>query len=89
MRELRPLYLQLHTWVKYELARRYRQPVPKLIPAHWINNRWSQDWSGIVEAASLDDRFKDKSARVDRQNRRAVLHRPGLCPIARQLLGPV
>jgi peptidyl-dipeptidase A len=61
MRELRPLYLQLHTWVKYELAKRYNQPVPRLIPAHWINNRWSQEWSGIVEAANLDDRFKDKS----------------------------
>jgi peptidyl-dipeptidase A len=61
MRQLRPLYLQLHTWVKYELAKRYNQPVPKLIPAHWLNNRWSQDWTGIVEAANLDDRFKDKS----------------------------
>jgi len=61
MRELRPLYLQLHTWVKYELAKKYHQPVPQLIPAHWLNNRWSQDWSGIVEGASLDARFKDKS----------------------------
>jgi peptidyl-dipeptidase A len=61
MKELRPLYLQLHTWVKYELAKRYHQPVPKRIPAHWINNRWSQDWTGLVSAASLDDRFKDKS----------------------------
>ena len=61
MKELRPLYLQLHTWVKYELAKRYHQPVPKRIPAHWINNRWSQDWTGLVTAASLDDRFKDKS----------------------------
>jgi peptidyl-dipeptidase A len=61
MRELRPLYLQLHTWVKYELAKKYHQAVPKLIPAHWINNRWSQEWTGIVEAASLDDRFQDKS----------------------------
>ena len=60
MRELRPLYLQLHTWVKYELAKKYHQPVPKRIPAHWINNRWSQEWSGIVEAANLDDRFKDR-----------------------------
>jgi peptidyl-dipeptidase A len=57
MRELRPLYLQLHTWVKYELAKKYGQPVPKLIPAHWINNRWSQEWDGIVEAANLDRYF--------------------------------
>jgi peptidyl-dipeptidase A len=47
MRELKPLYLQLHTWVKHELAKKFNQPVPKLIPAHWINNRWSQEWSGI------------------------------------------
>lgn len=61
MRELRPLYRQLHTWVKHELARRYGQPVPRLIPAHWLNNRWSQEWSGIVEAARIDDRFKDRT----------------------------
>jgi len=58
MRELRPLYLQLHTWVKYKLAEKYHQPVPKRIPAHWLNNRWSQEWTGLVEAANLDDRFK-------------------------------
>ncbi|HZE10499.1 MAG TPA: M2 family metallopeptidase [Burkholderiales bacterium] len=61
MRVLRPLYLQLHTWVKYKLAEKYHQPVPKLIPAHWINNRWSQEWSGIVEAASLDPFFKGRT----------------------------
>jgi len=61
MDELRPLYLQIHTYVKYELAKRYNQPVPKLIPAHWINNRWAQNWTGIVPEANLDDRFKDKN----------------------------
>ncbi len=61
MRELRPLYLQLHTWVKYELARRYGQPVPNRIPAHWLNNRWAQEWSGIIDAAKLDDRFQGRS----------------------------
>src|ERR1044071_5040156 len=39
MATLRPLYLQLHTWAKYKLAEKYHQPVPKKIPAHWINNR--------------------------------------------------
>src|SRR5947209_731546 len=61
MRELRPLYLQLHTWTKYELARPYGQPVPKRIPAHWINNRWSQNWTSLIQAADLDERFKEKS----------------------------
>ncbi|MFO1499660.1 MAG: M2 family metallopeptidase [Verrucomicrobiota bacterium] len=62
VRDLRPLYLQLHTWTKYELAKRYGQPVPNRIPAHWLNNRWSQNWTGLIEAANLDERFQGKSA---------------------------
>jgi len=59
---LRPLYLQLHTWAKYKLAEKFHQPVPKKIPAHWINNRWSQEWTGLVEAANIDKYFTDRSA---------------------------
>ncbi|HET7294217.1 MAG TPA: M2 family metallopeptidase [Vicinamibacteria bacterium] len=61
MREMKPLYLQLHTWVKHELAKKYGQPVPRRIPAHWLTNRWSQNWTGLVDAANLDERFKDRS----------------------------
>src|SRR5213082_1372390 len=57
---LRPLYLQLHTWAKYKLAEKFHQPVPKKIPAHWINNRWGQEWPGLVEAADIDKYFKDR-----------------------------
>ncbi len=62
MRELRPLYLQLHTWAKYTLAKKFNQPVPKLIPAHWINNRWGQEWTGLVTAADLSPYFKNRTA---------------------------
>ena len=55
---LRPLYVEIHTWAKYELARKYGQPVPKAIPAHWINNRWSQEWGGLVEGADFDPYLK-------------------------------
>jgi peptidyl-dipeptidase A len=60
MATLRPLYLQLHTWTKYKLAEKYHQPVPKKIPAHWINNRWSQEWEGLVEAANVDKYFEGR-----------------------------
>src|SRR6266404_760938 len=60
MATLRPLYLQLHTWAKYKLAEKYHQPVPKKIPAHWINNRWSQEWEGLVEAANIDKYFEGR-----------------------------
>ncbi len=64
-RELRPLYRELHTWVRYELAKKYRQPVPDLIPAHWLPNRWGQDWNALVKVAGLDldAALKDKEPR--------------------------
>ncbi len=58
--ELKPLYAELYTWVKYKLAQRYNQPVPEKMPAHWLPNRWSQEWPGIVDSIDLDSLFKDK-----------------------------
>ena len=52
--DLKPLYSQLHTWTKHELAKRYNQPVPEKIPAHWIGNRWAQSWPGLTSAVDLD-----------------------------------
>ena len=60
MATLPPLYLQLHTWAKYKLAEKFHQPVPKKIPAHWINNRWDQEWPGLVEAANIDKYFEGR-----------------------------
>ncbi len=60
VRETRPLYEQLHCWARYKLAERFHQPVPKLIPAHWIGNRWAQEWPGLVESVDLDPLFKGK-----------------------------
>lgn len=62
-RELRPLFRELHTWTRYELAKKYKQPVPDLIPADWLPNRWGQDWSALVnvEGLNLDAAFSGKS----------------------------
>ncbi len=56
-----PIYDGLHCFAKHTLAERYKQPVPRLIPAHWIGNRWAQSWPGLVENTSLDPFFKAKS----------------------------
>lgn len=53
-RELRPLYRELHTWARYELAERYGVPVPDQLPAHWLPNRWGQDWGALVEVEGID-----------------------------------
>jgi peptidyl-dipeptidase A len=63
MRELRPLYRELHTWARYELAKKYRvKQVPDMIPAHWLPNRWGQDWTAMVTVAGmdLDSKLKEK-----------------------------
>lgn len=62
VRDTKPLYDQLHCWARYKLAERYHQPVPKLIPAHWLPNRWGQEWPGLVESVDLDPLFKDRQS---------------------------
>ncbi|QHT71924.1 M2 family metallopeptidase [Rhodocytophaga rosea] len=50
-----PLYRELHTYARYELAKKYGQTqVPDMLPAHWVPNRWGQDWSGMVEVEGID-----------------------------------
>ena len=40
-KELYPLYRELHTYARYELARKYGvAEVPDYLPAHWLPNRW-------------------------------------------------
>jgi peptidyl-dipeptidase A len=65
LREIRPLYRELHTWARYELAQRYGVPVPEYLPAHWLSNRWGQNWSDLVKSSggsSPDDAFKGRTA---------------------------
>lgn len=61
LRTLRPLYEQLYTWTRYELAKRYHQPVPDRIPADWLPNRWGQEWEALVEVPGLDEALAAKS----------------------------
>ena len=52
--QLRPLYRELHTWARYELAKRYHQPVPEMLPADWLPNRWGQSWEDLVHVQGLN-----------------------------------
>ncbi len=58
--DLKPLYDQVHTWTKHQLAERYGQEPPTKIPAHWIGNRWAQAWPGLSEGVDLDELVKGK-----------------------------
>lgn len=64
IKDVWPLYRELHTWARYELAAKYKQPVPEFIPADWLPNRYGQDWTGLVEVEGLniDPILKEKGA---------------------------
>jgi peptidyl-dipeptidase A len=55
IRDIWPLYRELHTYARYELAKRYGvTEVPAMLPAHWLPNRWGQDWSPMVEVEGIN-----------------------------------
>ncbi|WP_460219525.1 M2 family metallopeptidase [Psychroserpens sp. MEBiC05023] len=54
VKEVWPLYRELHTWARYELAKKFNAEVPEYLPAHWLPNRWGQDWSSLVSVEGLD-----------------------------------
>jgi len=58
----KPLFDGLHCFAKYTLAGRYHRPPPRLIPAHWVGNRWAQSWPGLIDTASLDPLFHGATA---------------------------
>lgn len=64
MRDIWPLYREMHTWARYELAKKFKQPVPEMLPAHWIPNRWGQEWTPMIEVKGMnvDEALKQKSA---------------------------
>jgi len=48
--QVRPLYVSLHTYVRWRLAEKYgKEAVPENgpIPADLLGNMWAQDWSNI------------------------------------------
>lgn len=54
VKDIWPLYRELHTWARYSLADKYKQPVPEMLPAHWVTNRWGQDWTAMIEVKGFD-----------------------------------
>ncbi|MDQ3394750.1 MAG: M2 family metallopeptidase [Bacteroidota bacterium] len=55
IQDIWPLYRELHTYARYELANRYKEKnVPEMLPAHWLPNRWGQDWSAMVNVEGID-----------------------------------
>lgn len=50
-KQLKPLYLQLHAYVRYKLRQQYGDIVSERgpIPAHLLGNMWAQEWANILD----------------------------------------
>lgn len=49
--EIRPLYQQIHAYVRHALKRKYGDLISDdgLIPMHLLGNMWAQTWDGISQ----------------------------------------
>ncbi|XP_068687414.1 angiotensin-converting enzyme-like [Montipora foliosa] len=58
--ELKPLYQELHAYVRYKLSQNYTQMTSTgPIPAHLLGNMWAQSWVNIYD---LVEPYKNKAS---------------------------
>ena len=58
--ELKPLYQELHAYVRYKLSQGYKEMSPEgPIPAHLLGNMWAQSWVNIYD---LVEPYKNQSS---------------------------
>lgn len=50
LNNLRPLMAELHTYLRYKLAAKYKQAVPNRLPIHWL-----PDFAGLAWQSTIDD----------------------------------
>lgn len=48
--QIRPLYQQLHAYIRYKLNQKYGDLVPAkgAIPMHILGNMWAQSWDNVI-----------------------------------------
>ncbi|MBZ5665662.1 MAG: M2 family metallopeptidase [Acidobacteriia bacterium] len=56
--QVKPLYLSLHTYVRWKLAEKYGPnlvPPDGPIPAHLLGNPWAQEWGNIYDLLGVQE----------------------------------
>ena len=63
IKDIWPLYRELHTWARFTLAKKYNAEVPDLLPAHWLPNKYGQEWQRMIstEGLNIDDQLSKYS----------------------------
>jgi peptidyl-dipeptidase A len=56
--QVKPLYLSLHTYVRWKLAEKYGPsvvPTDGPIPAHLLGNPWAQEWGNVYDLLGVQE----------------------------------
>jgi peptidyl-dipeptidase A len=56
--QVKPLYLSLHTFVRWKLAEKYGPnavPLDGPIPAHLLGNPWAQEWGNVYDLLGVKE----------------------------------
>jgi len=56
--QVKPLYISLHTYVRWKLAEKYGPNVVPLdgpIPAHLLGNPWAQEWGNVYDLLGVKE----------------------------------
>lgn len=79
---IRPLYRELHTWMRHELAARYDAEVPEYLPVHWLGGLGT-NFSGSLELASVNpaEGLADRGQEGMLQDAAAYFQSMGLAPL--------
>ena len=100
--QVRPLYVSLHSYVRWKLHEKYGDVVPASgpIPAHLLGNIWAQDWANVYKLVAPAD--ADPGLRPDGDSeearhqaarygalRRGFFQVAGICAAAADVLGAV
>ncbi|CAH1112358.1 unnamed protein product [Psylliodes chrysocephalus] len=74
--QLKPLYLQIHAYVRFKLREKFGEVVSEKgpIPAHLLGNMWGQTWDNIAEKTLPypDVEDSDYTAEMIKQNYTAI-----------------
>ena len=101
--QVRPLYVQLHAYVRWKLREKYGDqvvPASGPIPADLLGNMWAQNWDNVyplVAPPNADPGYDLTQISEEPQHRRArhgplrraLLHLAGICSPAADVLGTV
>lgn len=72
LNQLKPLYVQIHAYVRYQLRKKYGDEIigeKGLIPAHLLGNMWAQQWSNIADVVLPAHKENDDlTGELNRQN---------------------